>query len=160
MADVYFTDNLKFLRNYPLKKKQNEFAKFLGFKVTAYNNYETGTSIPSILDLKGIAEKFSITVDELMFTDLSKTETPPKSKDQEGVVDEKKVVDKIESSLQSLSRGQKLISERLGRIEDFLQAIDLSAGNIRGGGDDEDKSNVPFDAQVKGLVPHKKGQNK
>jgi transcriptional regulator with XRE-family HTH domain len=67
----YFSTNLIFLRE-KSKKTQKDISLELGFKnPSRLNNYEKGNSKPELEVLIKLSEKFSVTIDDLLNTDLS-----------------------------------------------------------------------------------------
>ncbi len=60
-----FGENLKKLRkSYDLK--QSEAAELVGIKQQRWSHYETGLRKPNLVLLKLIADKFGVTVDDLL----------------------------------------------------------------------------------------------
>lgn len=65
----YFGTNLKFLREH-FNKKQQDIANLLGKKNSTISNYESGFREPNAVELAIIANYFSVSVDDLITTDL------------------------------------------------------------------------------------------
>jgi transcriptional regulator with XRE-family HTH domain len=72
----YFPSNLKFLRkNHNPKQNQASMAAFLGVSISTFGSYEEGRAEPKLENLKKIADFFGISMDELLTTDLSRTDS-------------------------------------------------------------------------------------
>ena len=71
MENMYFKENVRFLRK--LKGvSQNEFADDLGYKsFTTVQKWEDGTSYPSLPVVSQIAEYFGVSLEMLVYSDLS-----------------------------------------------------------------------------------------
>ena len=67
---IFFSSNLKYLRE---KKncKQAEIASYLSVKPNTISNYEKGVSNPDFIILESLKNFFDISVDELLYSDLS-----------------------------------------------------------------------------------------
>ena len=66
--DTFFAKNCEVLR----RSKGWKQSEIEGFSVSTWSNYENGRSVPGFDDLIKISKIFAISVDELLFTDLSK----------------------------------------------------------------------------------------
>lgn len=71
MENMYFKENVRFLRK--LKGiSQNEFADLLGYKsFTTVQKWEDGTSYPSLPVVSQIADFFSVSLEMLVYSNLS-----------------------------------------------------------------------------------------
>jgi len=67
--NVFFASNCEALR----KSKGWKQSDIQGFSVSTWSNYENGRSVPGFEDLIKISKLFAVSIDELVFTDLSKS---------------------------------------------------------------------------------------
>ena len=74
--DVYFSNNCEALR----KSKGWKQSEIEGFSVSTWSNYENGRSVPGFDDLIKISKLFAVSIDDLLFADLSKSFPQNKSK--------------------------------------------------------------------------------
>ena len=72
MYSNIISQNIRWLRH-SLKLSQEDFSKKLGIKRGDLSNWELGRNNPKLDKLKIIAEYFNLTVDALMYQDLTKT---------------------------------------------------------------------------------------
>jgi transcriptional regulator with XRE-family HTH domain len=66
----FFSKNVKFLRE-SSRLKQSQLKDLMGFKQSAWNNYETGASVPKLLDFIKIAEYFKVSEYDLIHVDMA-----------------------------------------------------------------------------------------
>jgi len=104
-------NNIKYLRK-KFELTQGEFADKLGIKRASVGSYEESRAEPKIITLKKIANLFSYSLDDLVFTDLSKHENMVKPIDVKGdnlrvlsLVTDKEGVEKIQLVSQKVSAG-------------------------------------------------------
>lgn len=70
MSNIFFGDNLKFLRS-KVDKKLSEIPIYTGFKSSQWNNWELQTSFPKFEDFLKISKLFEISLDSLVFNNLA-----------------------------------------------------------------------------------------
>ena len=154
---IYLSDNLRYLRETFAQMSQKDFAQKLGLKPSTYNNYETGHSNPSYLELTKFSVLYGLSIGVLLHEEISKqdelkrwladkingsnqvdvdasikTKTSSQGEPKEDVrqIDVLlKAIDSLASSLRNIERGQELISDRLDGIEDVLELLNPTDDN-------------------------------
>ena len=75
---IFFSSNLKYLRE-KKKCKQAEIADYIGVKPNTISNYEKGVSQPDFIVLELLKKFFEVSVDDLLYSDMSQKKKEEKS---------------------------------------------------------------------------------
>ncbi|AYD49084.1 MAG TPA: helix-turn-helix transcriptional regulator [Arachidicoccus soli] len=125
MANNYFSINVKFLRK-GAKLTQAELFKKIGFKDRTWSNYETGVSIPNLNDLIKISKYFGVSLDDLIFCDLSKKEGRNLEREEESkdLLKAEKMIKVQEDNIKLLKDNITLKNDKIKRLEKDLRDME------------------------------------
>lgn len=121
---MYIGQNIRFLRK-SKKMSQTELAEQLGLNMASLSTYERERSEPTISTLAQIAEFFGISIDDLVFRDLTKKEEAESSQQKsmlsyaEDLEAGRKTVDEVEAEVgdQNMGKIVKLLELRVNELE-------------------------------------------
>jgi transcriptional regulator with XRE-family HTH domain len=124
--DTLFAKNCEFLR----KSKNWKQSEIEGFSISTWSNYENSRSVPGFDDLIKISKLFEVSLDDLLFSDLSKKmQGKPKNvkkyssaekEENLSIVEDKGSSPEINASLQ---QRMQVLENRLTKLEILVKKI-------------------------------------
>ncbi len=128
----HFMANIKYLRD-QRKLKQSDLSSLLGLRQSTWSGYEKGTFYPKFNDLLLISDFFNISLDNLIFSNLSGKEKPKRNAGAEqsanthsflllSVKDE--MIDQLKANLDTKDAIITSKEETIGLLRQILESKD------------------------------------
>jgi len=122
---TFFAKNCETLK----KSKGLKQSEIEGFSISTWSNYENGRSVPGFDDLIRISRLFEVSIDDMLFNDLSKNAQVKLKKTRKYLIDQSEKISLVEDEGETNEKNKSLqqriqgLENRLTKLEKLVKKI-------------------------------------